>query len=215
MFGPLGINVKGWGLSTLGNCCEINPKKSKDTRLHNELKVSFVPMPAVSEKGSIDTSETKLYEKVKTGFTYFAENDVLFAKITPCMENGKGAVAKGLQNGIGFGSTEFHVLRPIDGISNPYWIYHITMFPEFRVNAEKNMTGTGGQRRVPVSYLADYRISLPPIDLQNQFAEFVHQTDKSKLSEQCTLNSLGDMLFNIKLFPEVKKCLLNMILKVC
>ena len=94
-----------------------------------------MPMTAVTEHGEISTTTTMKYDDVKTGFTYFAENDVLFAKITPCMENGKGAVARGLHNRIGFGSTEFHVLRPISGKTNSYWIYMLTAFPEFRKDA--------------------------------------------------------------------------------
>ena len=178
MFGELGKDDKGWGITTLGECCELNPKRPRD--IDDELLVSFVPMPAVSEDGKIDCSDIKPYKEVRKGFTYFAENDVLFAKITPCMENGKGAVAKGLEGGIGFGSTEFHVLRPIAGKSNPYWLYILTMFESFRVGARKVMTGTGGQLRVPIGYLNDYSITLPPIDLQDRFEEFVHQSDKSK-----------------------------------
>lgn len=142
--------------------------------------VSFVPMPAVSEDGLIDCSDVKPYAEVKKGFTYFAEGDVLFAKITPCMENGKGAVAQGLSNGIGAGSTEFHVLRSIEGISNPYWLYIITRFDSFRAEARKVMTGTGGQLRVPIGFLENYSISLPPISLQDEFEAIVHQSDKSK-----------------------------------
>ena len=97
------------------------------------------------------------------------------------MENGKGAVAKGLHNGIGFGSTEFHVLRPISRKADPYWIYTLTTFSQFRIDAANNMTGSAGQRRVPASFLENYRVSLPPIELQEQFAAFVEQTDKSKL----------------------------------
>ena len=178
MFGELGRDDKGWGLTTLGQCCELNPKRPRD--INDETMVSFVPMPAVSEYGKIDCSDIRPYKEVRKGFTYFAENDVLFAKITPCMENGKGAVARELENGIGSGSTEFHVLRPIAGKSNPYWLYIITMFDTFRVGAKKVMTGTGGQLRVPIGYLNDYPISLPPIELQNSFEEFVHQSDKSK-----------------------------------
>ena len=87
-----------------------------------DIDYSFVAMPSVSEDGRIDASIERPYSEVCKGFTYFAENDVLFAKITPCMENGKGGVAKGLKNGAGFGSTEFHVLRPIKGASDPYWL---------------------------------------------------------------------------------------------
>ena len=181
LFGMPGTDAFGWGLVPLGSTCNINPKKSLDSRLVSGAMVSFVPMPAVTEHGEIDATAIKEYDEVKTGFTYFAENDVLFAKITPCMENGKGAVAKGLHNGIGFGSTEFHVLRPISGKTDPYWIYTLTAFSQFRMDAASNMTGSAGQRRVPASFLENYRVSLPPIALQEQFAAFVEQTDKSKL----------------------------------
>ena len=181
LFGMPGTDAFGWGLVPLGSTCNINPKKSLDSRLVSGAVVSFVPMPAVTEHGEIDATAIKEYDEVKTGFTYFAENDVLFAKITPCMENGKGAVAKGLHNGIGFGSTEFHVLRPISGKSDPYWIYTLTAFSQFRMDAASNMTGSAGQRRVPAPFLENYRVSLPPIALQEQFAAFVEQTDKSKL----------------------------------
>ena len=192
MFGELGKDDKGWGLTTLGECCELNPKRPRD--IDDELMVSFVPMPAVSEDGKIDCSEIKPYKEVRKGFTYFAENDVLFAKITPCMENGKGAVAKGLEGGIGSGSTEFHVLRPIVGKSNPYWLYILTMFEAFRVGARKVMTGTGGQLRVPIAYLKDYPISLPPIELQDRFEEIVHQSDKSKLKEDFYENRIDTFI---------------------
>lgn len=190
LFGMPGADDFGWGLVPLGSVCYINPKKGQDPRLNSGVEVSFVPMPAVTERGEIDATAIKEYDEVKTGFTYFAENDVLFAKITPCMENGKGAVARGLHNGLGFGSTEFHVLRPIIGKSNPYWIYTLTAFSQFREDAASNMTGSAGQRRVPASFLENYRVALPPIELQEQFAAFVEQTDKSKLEIQKSLEKL-------------------------
>ena len=181
MFGVPGTTINGWRVKKLGECCEINPKKGKDSRLTSGIEVSFVPMSAVSENGTIDPSDTRIYDDVKVGFTYFAENDVLMAKITPCMENGKGAIAVGLKNGIGFGSTEFHVLRPIRGMSNAYWIYALTSIKMFREDAASNMTGSAGQRRVPATFLENFKISIPPIELQNQFADFVHQVNKSKV----------------------------------
>ncbi len=182
LFGVPGSDTNGWGITTLGSVCQVNPKKGQDKRLVGDLEVSFVPMPAVSERGEIDPSEVRAYDTVKTGFTYFVENDVLFAKITPCMENGKGAVARGLHNGIGFGSTEFHILRPLQGKTDPYWIYTLTSFSKFRSDAASNMTGSAGQRRVPANFLEQYRVSVPPIQLQEQFAIFVEQTDKLKLA---------------------------------
>lgn len=189
MFGKPGADSYGWGLTTLKECCILNPRKPKG--INAETDCSFVAMPSVSEKGHLDASIVKPYSDVCKGFTYFEENDVLFAKITPCMENGKGAVAQGLRNGIGLGSTEFHVLRPIPGICNPYWLYTITMFERFRIDAEKVMTGTGGQRRVPISYLENYAISLPPISIQEQFAAFVQQSEKSKLELEQALADLN------------------------
>lgn len=187
MFGMPGTDPFSYGIKKLGKCCELNPKKAQDKRLASNIDVSFVPMSSVSESGKIDPTDIRPYEVVKKGFTYFAEDDVLFAKITPCMENGKGAVAKGLKNGIGFGSTEFHVLRPINDTSNPYWIYTLTSFKSFRKDAEANMTGSAGQRRTPVSFLDEYEVALPPIHLQNQFATFVAYIDKSKFAVQKSL----------------------------
>ena len=195
LFGLPGTNTFGWGLVPLGSVCQINPKKSQDSRLKSGVEVSFVPMPAVTERGEIDATAIKEYDEVKTGFTYFSENDVLFAKITPCMENGKGAIAKCLHNGIGFGSTEFHVLRPISGKTNPHWIYTLTAFSQFRVDAASNMTGSAGQRRVPASFLENYRVSLPPLPLQEQFATFVEQTNKSKAVMQKALDE-AQLLFD-------------------
>lgn len=195
LFGMPGTDTKGWGLQYLGTCCELNPKKGTNKRLVSGLSVSFVPMPAVSESGKIDASQIKVYDEVKTGFTYFAENDVLFAKITPCMENGKGAIAVGLCNNIGFGSTEFHILRPINDKSNPYWLYSLTSFDTFRKDAADNMTGSAGQRRVPAVFLEKYKVTLPPIELQNQFAAFVEQVDKSKVAVQKSLDE-AQLLFD-------------------
>ena len=179
----------------LGSICQVNPKKNKDHTLDEDTLVSFVPMTAVTDTGGMDAAECKPYGEVKTGYTYFEENDVLFAKITPCMENGKGAIAKGLCNGVGFGSTEFHILRPIAGKSNPVWLYVLTSLEQFRQDAAAHMTGSAGQRRVPASFLEQYRISVPPIDLQNQFAAFAAQAEKSKTAVQSALDK-AQLLFD-------------------
>ena len=184
LFGHPLNNTKGWIEQRLGECCVINPKKNTDNRLKEDLVVSFIPMASVSENGEILELEDKFYRDVKNGFTYFCDRDVLFAKITPCMENGKGAVAVGLKNGIGFGSTEFHVLRPIIDKSNSYWLYSLTSFGIFRKKAEENMTGSAGQKRVPASFLENIQVSVPPINIQNEFEKFVLQIDKSKFIEK-------------------------------
>ena len=181
LFGDPLNNTKGWMEQRLGECCVINPKKTTDSRLEEDFEISFIPMASVSECGEILKLEDKFYREVKNGFTYFCEGDVLFAKITPCMENGKGAVAVGLTNGIGFGSTEFHVLRPIKEKSNSYWLYALTSFELFRKKAEKNMTGSAGQKRVPASFLENIKISVPPISLQDEFEKLLIEVNKSKV----------------------------------
>ena len=179
MFGnPLSLNQKN-ELKRLGECCILNPRRP-NIALCDTDKVSFIPMPAVSEDGYLVDMTDEEYGKVKKGFTYFENNDVLFAKITPCMENGKGAIVHGLTNGIGMGSTEFHVLRPINGISSPYWLLALTRMPIFRERAAKNMSGTGGQKRVSASYLDHFMVGLPAMEEQRRFEAIYRQADKSK-----------------------------------
>ena len=188
MFGnPLSLNQKN-ELKRLGECCILNPRRP-NIALCDTDKVSFIPMPAVSEDGYLVDMTDEEYGKVKKGFTYFENNDVLFAKITPCMENGKGAIVHGLTNGIGMGSTEFHVLRPINGISSPYWLLALTRMPIFRERAAKNMSGTGGQKRVSASYLDHFMVGLPAIEEQRRFEAIYKQADKSKFElKQCIEN---------------------------
>lgn len=182
MFGnPLSLNQKN-ELKRLGECCILNPRRP-NIALCDTDKVSFIPMPAVSEDGYLVDMTDEEYGKVKKGFTYFENNDVLFAKITPCMENGKGAIVHGLTNGIGMGSTEFHVLRPINGISSPYWLLALTQMPIFRERAAKNMSGTGGQKRVSASYLDHFMVGLPAIEEQRRFEAIYKQADKSKFGD--------------------------------
>ena len=159
----------------LGDICIINPKAPV---LADDLEVSFVPMPKVGEQGEFDPSETKVYQEVKKGFTNFQNGDVLLAKITPCMENGKGAIAKSLKNGYGFGSTEFYVLRPDYSKVSSEWLYYLTSWSEFRKEAEINMTGSAGQKRVPKPFLEDYEIDLPILQKQREMAATLDQISK-------------------------------------
>lgn len=176
----------------LGTLCEINPTKPKG--LSDDLCVSFIPMDKVNEDGTTSRFEVRSLSEVKKGFTYCQDNDVLFAKITPCMENGKGAVMTGLSNRIGFGSTEFHVLRPKEGVTTPIWLYHLTKMDLFRLDAAKNMTGTGGQKRVPTQYLENFMVSTPSFDLQNQFMELASQADKSKFELKRAIEAIDKVI---------------------
>lgn len=162
---------EGWRWSTLGEECEINPRKTKDIRGNDNQETSFVPMEAVDgDKGIISEIRIVPFSKVKNGYTYFEENDVLFAKITPCMQNKKSAIANGLINGFGFGTTEFHVLRCKKNVI-PEWIYYFIRNPRFIEEAENNFTGAVGQQRVQTSFLENYPIIVPPIVEQHQIVD--------------------------------------------
>ncbi len=150
-----------WVMAPLCEVAEINPRLDKSA-FAEDVKVSFVPMPAVeAESGKIDVSQIRTFGEVKKGYTPFKKEDVLFAKITPCMENGKMAVVPDLHNSIGFGSTEFHVLRSNRGIE-PNFLYYFVSSKRFRFDAEHNMAGAVGQKRVPTIYLKSCNIPLPP-----------------------------------------------------
>lgn len=152
----------------LGDVCTINPKSPG---FQDELTVSFVPMPKVGENGEFDPSEIKTYQEVKKGFTFFQNGDVLFAKITPCMENGKGAIAQSLENGVGFGSTEFYVLRPHSEYVTSKWLFYLLSWEAFRKKAEKSMTGSAGQKRVPKNFLAEYVVNIPDLSTQEKMTD--------------------------------------------
>jgi len=159
---PKPMLPQGWVETTIGDICDLNPRFTADDLPSDDIDVSFVPMAAVEEEsGRLDASETRPAHTLRKGYTPFKENDILFAKITPCMENGKIAVATGLKNGLGYGSTEFFVLRPFPGI-NPRYILHFLLQQSFRDNAQRQMTGAVGQKRVPKNYLLVHKIPLPP-----------------------------------------------------
>ena len=157
---------------------ELNPRPDR-AALSDDLEVSFVPMAAVEAgSGRMDASAIRRFGEVKKGYTTFCEGDVLFAKITPCMENGKMAVARGLRNGIGCGSTEFHVLRPRPGIDAQY-VYHFVSSARFRTEAAHHMTGAVGQKRVPAAFLERCEIPLPDVEAQRRIvAEIERQLSR-------------------------------------
>ena len=163
-----GITLDSWQQIQLGDVCQINPPKISTRNLSDDLKVSFVPMAAVSDvRGEITVPQRKNLCEVKSGFTNFAEGDVLFAKITPCMENGKAALVDKLVNHIGYGSTEFFVLRCGEKIFNRF-VYHLVRWKIFRDEAKSVMAGAVGQQRVPKQFLTGYQLNLPPLEEQKE-----------------------------------------------
>jgi len=176
------VEERGWTLEPLGKVCEVNPSRKGKMRYPNDMLVTFIPMSAINaESGTIATPEERPFAKVKKGYTWFIENDILFAKITPCMQNGKVAIARSLLNGVGFGSTEFHVLRPLEGVS-PEWVYFFVRQPSFRKLAEVNFTGSVGQQRVPDSFMKSQEIPFPPLDEQRRIVAYLDRL-QSKVQE--------------------------------
>ena len=153
---------------SIGDVCVINPRKSEIAALPPDTLVSFVPMAALNEhRISFAAEDTKPLSDIGASYTYFADGDVLLAKVTPCFENGKAGIARGLSNGIGFGSSEFYVIRPGQE-ALAQWVYYCVMHPSFRAPAAVNMTGTGGLQRVPRDFLERFEIPLPPLDVQRK-----------------------------------------------
>jgi len=162
-----------WRKMKIGQIALINPQKKRGIELDEEEICSFVPMPAVSDiSGRIEDIETREYSKVKKGYTYFEEGDILFAKITPCMENGKSAITENLIHQFGFGSTEFHVIRT-NNLMNAKYIHYILRSQKFRNEAKAEMTGAVGQQRVPKIFIEDYFIPVPPRDEQDAIVEIL------------------------------------------
>ncbi len=150
----------GWASTTIGEVAAFGPKHPPDTP--RDQKVAFVPMPAVNEfSGEVDAPQERELAEVWSGYTHFRSGDVICAKITPCMENGKAAVVRHLPHDLACGSTEFHVLRPGAGICADY-LWRFLRQKTFREDAEHSMTGAVGQRRVPADFLKQAPLPVPP-----------------------------------------------------
>ena len=167
-------NNSHWETVRLGDICELNPRKSEVKDFDGN--VSFVPMAVVSETDMyFSVQEQRPLKEVYTGYTYFRDDDVLLAKVTPCFENGKSGLAKKLENGIGFGSSEFFVLRANPVRVLPEYIYYIINSNRFISEGTPQMTGTGGLRRLTKDFVLNYPVSLPPLDEQRKI---VNQTEE-------------------------------------
>ena len=158
-----------WPLVALESIASMNPSKKELKNTPANRLVSFVEMTSVSESGTIErTEERKLSKLLKGSYTYFADNDIILAKITPCMENGKCALARNLKNGIALGSSEFHVIRADSSRALPAYIFAFLNREMIRNAAEKEMVGAVGHRRVPEAFYAKLKLPLPNLDTQKK-----------------------------------------------
>lgn len=199
---------EGWKKVKLGECCEINPK-TDISKLYDDKMITFIKMEDLSNDGIIVSYNEKTYKFLqKKGFTIFSNEDVLFAKITPCMENGKGALVRNMKTSICMGSTEFHVLRAKNNILIDF-IYQLTISKQFRQKAEMQMIGSAGQKRVPAAFLNDYLISIPykndipDLSEQRRIASILSGIDKKIEAEEKVLEK----------YEKVKKGLMERLLE--
>ncbi|GAB4410231.1 MAG: hypothetical protein OHK0053_37070 [Microscillaceae bacterium] len=168
---------ENWVWCRLGDVCEINPRNKVD----DELDAGFIPMSMISELFGVNpTYEVRKWGTIKSGFTHFANNDVVIAKITPCFENSKAGIISDLPNGIGAGTTELNVLRGNQYIL-PQYIYAFIKRIDFLKKGERIMKGVAGQQRVPTDYFYNTLIPLPPLAEQKRIVEeIVKQLAKTK-----------------------------------
>ena len=164
---------EGWTRRRLRFDVRLNPKKSSLAMEPDEF-VSFIPMEAVGEHGGLDLDDVRELKDVYESYTYFADGDLCIAKITPCFENGKGALATGLINGVGFGTTELHVVRSGPNI-DPRFLFYVSIADDFRKFGESEMYGAGGQKRINESFIKDWMPPLPPLHTQRRIAQFLDE----------------------------------------
>ncbi|MGH6986613.1 MAG: restriction endonuclease subunit S [Caulobacteraceae bacterium] len=168
----LGDVPEHWEVRRLRFSLDLNPLASELKYMTPETEVSFVPMEAIGEFGGLELSMKRTRSEVEGGYTYFRDGDVLVAQITPCFENGKGALASGLENGVGFGTTELQVLRPGQELDRKFLLY-ITFSDAFRRLGQAEMYGAGGQKRVPGAFVENFEHPHPPLAEQRAIAAFL------------------------------------------
>lgn len=200
MFGNPVENDRGWEVKKLGDVAIINPSKKETSKnLCDTDIVSFLPMEDLPIKACYyHPYQTRIYSEVQSSYTCFADNDVLMAKVTPCFENGKVGIASNLTNGVGYGSSEFIVIRTNNIEVIKEYIYFFIQDKLFIENASAQLTGTSGLRRVPRQYVENCKIKLPPLSLQQQFAKKIESIEKQK---ELIRKSIGkvEMLFNSRM----------------
>lgn len=175
------LKSKALPMKKLGSLVEIDPKNNFSD-LDKNLEMSFIPMECVSDEyGEIISLKVGCNEKSK-GYTRFQDGDLIWAKITPCMQNGKSAILKELKNGYGYGSTEFYVIRNTNPDIHLDYIYHILRTDTVLKNAMTFFTGSSGQQRVPKSFLENLEIPLPDFATQVQISNDIYEI-KSRIKE--------------------------------
>jgi len=179
----------------LSQVVQINPRQPRG--IEDSREISFVPMASVSEDGGITFQETRNFGEIKKGFTYFQRGDVLLAKITPCFENGKSALADNLEHPIGFGSTEFHVLRTVPEKLDSRFLYHLVRSNQLLFLGQKSMKGAAGHKRVPTQFLESFEVPAWPLDDQIRIAHLLGKVESLIAQRKQHLQQLDDLLKSV------------------
>ena len=189
----LGKRPNDWRQTRIKRVCKVAPSFSNG-KPDNFDECTVVPMEAVSGYGVVETNTRETFADVTPGLNLFENGDVIFAKITPCMENGKGAFIENLPTGCAFGSTEFHVMRPTHEADGKF-LYYYTFNPTFRAWAEKNMHGAAGQQRVSARFLKYTHLPLPSLPEQKRIAAYLEAScasiDRAVETKQKQLDTLN------------------------
>ena len=176
---------------SIDQVCDVNPPK--DISRFKGMEVSFIPMDAVSTTGEVDVSRTISGDGVKN-YSVFQNRDVLFAKITPCMENGKGGIVDDLKNGFGAGSTEFIVIRPDEKKVISEWVQLFLSQSSYRIECKNHMTGSAGQKRVPPKFIAGTVIPVPALDVQRRIVSRIEELFSELDNSVSTLQKTKEQL---------------------
>lgn len=193
-FGDPAINPKGWRIYKIKDICSVNPTK-REIRIPTSSEISFLPMEDLPINARYFTPiKVKTLNEVQNSYTYFSGEDVLFAKVTPCFENGKAGIPVNLINNIGFGSSELFVLRPNFQIINREYIYSFIRTNHFVSEAIKKLSGTSGLRRVPRTVVENFQIPVPPLELQEKFAARMEEIEAQKKTVESTIAELQTLL---------------------
>lgn len=201
---------EGWEWVRLGNVAQFNPRNKAD----NDSLVGFIPMTLISDGfANNHTFETRKWEQVKSGYTHFANDDVIFAKITPCFENRKSTIVKDLPNGIGSGTTEVITLRSYNNTILPGYLLALVNSPEFINGGKLTYLGTAGQQRVNAEFLKNYVFALPPLTEQERIVakldELMANCDQleGKAEEMKTYTTrLFEASLKEAFMPDIEEC---------
>lgn len=192
---------KHWRIIRIKHLATVNPNKSEIKHLSLDSEVTFIPMEKIIGPGQVDYSLSNTIENLINGYTYFKDGDIIMAKVTPCFENSNIAIVNGMKNGIGFGTTELHILRCNDKCYNKYLFYYLQS-SVFVLKGISKMYGVGGLKRVSEDFVSNHKLAVPSYEEQKQIADYL---DK-KCSEIGKIISQKEQL--IKELEDYKKSLI-------